>query len=343
MLPFTVNGGWLRPSLHRTLGMILLGCPLFTVPVRCEAQNLVPNPSFEDYVDCPWSPGFNSKPLYWDRWDQSPEYFNSCAGTLGNVDTLLDVPWNGITWQYAYDGEGYVGGATYQSGDFHEQIGAPLLQSLVVGQTYYASFYTNLAMRGSYWPARWASNNMGLLFTMDEHIWSMNTGAGPEFALRNYAQVYSDEVILDTTGWTLISGSFVADSAYQYVVIGNFFQDVLTDTVHLELGGTIGAYYLYDNVCVSPNPGQCPMVTSVEDDNDPVIQVFPNPVSSVLNVQFQGAVVIAVYDGVGRLVFAQRGSGFHALSVDMLAPGKYGLVVDLENGSRSRSSFVVMR
>ena len=346
MLPYTVNGGWLRPLLRRTLGTILLGCPLFIVPLRCEAQNLVPNPSFEDYVTCPSEPGFNpnSKPLYWDRWDQSPEYFNSCAGTLGNLDTLLDVPRNGMTWQYAYDGEGYVGGITYTGGNFHEQIGAPLLQPLIVGQTYYASFYTNLALRGSYWQPRWASNNMGLLFTMDEHIWSTNTGAGPEFAVRNYAQVYSDDVILDTVGWTLISGSFVADSAYLYVVIGNFFSDALTDTVHMEQGPIGGmAYYLYDKICVSPLPGQCPMVTSVEDLEKPVIQVFPNPVSSVLNVQFQGVFNLSVYDGAGRLMLAQRGSDSEALAIDWLSPGRYLLVVELENGSRSRSSFVVMR
>lgn len=345
MLPYTVNGGWLRPLLRRTLGTILLGCPLFIVALRCEAQNLVPNPSFEDYVLCPSETGFNpnSKPLYWDRWDQSPEYFNSCAGTLGNVDTLLDVPWNGLTWQYAYDGEGYVGGITYQIGDFHEQIGAPLLQPLLVGQTYYASFYTNLALRGSYAQPRWASNNMGLLFAMDEHIWSTNTGAGPEFAVRNYAQVYSDDVILDTAGWTLISGSFVADSAYQYVVIGNFFSDALTDTVHMEQGPSLGAYYLYDKVCVSPLPGQCPMVTSVEGVHEQMFQVFPNPVSSVLNVQFQGVFNLSVFDGAGRLMLAQRGSGTEELTIDWLSPGRYLLVVDLENGSRSRSSFVVMR
>jgi YD repeat-containing protein len=331
--------------LRRTLGTILLGCPLFIVSLRCEAQNLVPNPSFEDYVTCPSEPGFNpnSKPLYWDRWDQSPEYFNSCAGTLGNLDTLLDVPRNGMTWQYAYDGEGYVGGATYTINDIRELIGAPLIQPLVIGQTYYASFYTNLALRGSYWQPRWASNKMGLLFTMDEHIWSMSGNLAPEFIPRDYAHVYCPDVVTDTAGWTLVSGSFVADSAYQYAVIGNFFSDALTDTVHMEQGPSGGAYYLYDNICVSPLPGQCPMVTSVEDVDEPVIQVFPNPVTSMLHVQFQGVFNLSVYDGAGRLMLAELGSGSRVVIVDMLAPGRYLLVVDLENGSRSRSSFVVMR
>jgi hypothetical protein len=81
----------------------------------------------------------------------------------------------------------------------------------------------------------------------------------------------------------------------------------------------------------------------VEDLEKPVIQVFPNPVSSVLNVQFQGGGDLSVYDGAGRLMLAQRGSDSEALAIDWLSPGRYLLVVDLENGSRSRSSFVVMR
>ena len=344
MLPQTVNGGWLRPLLHRTLGTLLLGCPLFIASLPCEAQNLVPNPSFEDYVTCPNSPGFNSKPLFWDRWDQSPEYFNSCAGTLGGVDTLLDVPWNGFTWQYALDGEGYVGGATYQTGDFHEQIGAQLLQPLVVGQTYYASFYTNLAMHGNYWVTKWASNNMGLLFTMDEHIWPTNTGVGPEFAIRNYAQVYSPDVITDTTGWTLVSGIFVADSAYQYVVIGNFFADSATDTVHVEDGVSLAAYYVYDLICVSATPGQCPMTTGLDERKKYRVLVYPNPASSFLNVQGAGIRSLAVRDGAGRMCLEQRGAGREfTLNLAQLEQGSFFLEVQYDDGSRTIEPFVVMR
>ncbi len=139
MLPLNASNSCLlrqaSTSLARTVAVCLLGMAL----LRCEAQNLVPNPSFEVTDTCPHTIGFSvgDRPLFWNRWDQSPEYFHACAGDLGGADTLVDVPWNGFTWQYAHDGDAYVGMALFLDDDFHELVGAPLLQDLVVGQTYY--------------------------------------------------------------------------------------------------------------------------------------------------------------------------------------------------------------
>ena len=77
----------------------ILGCLLLLAALRCEAQNLVPNPSFELNDTCPYTIGFQEgdKPLHWDRWDQDPEYFHASAGNFGSADSLVDVPWNGFT------------------------------------------------------------------------------------------------------------------------------------------------------------------------------------------------------------------------------------------------------
>jgi hypothetical protein len=288
--------------------------------------------------------GFGSKPLHWDRWDQSPDYFHACAGELNDTDTLLDVPWNGFAWQYAHDGDAYVGMACFQVDDFHELVGAPLLQPLVVGQTYYVSYWVNLATEGSYWETRWACNNQGVLFTMTEHIWSGVTGDGPEFIPRNYAHVNNPEIVTDTTGWTLISGSFVADSAYRYIVLGNFFSDALTDTVHLSTDPSLAAYYFYDAICVSPLPGECPVATSIDGRPQDALQMRLLVLGNWLRVDgARSGSVGSVFDAGGRLVRQWALHPDAPLDISAWAEGLYIVRVEASGAAPWSEKFVVMR
>jgi hypothetical protein len=282
--------------------------------------------------------------LYWDRWDQSPDYFNACAGNLGGVDTLMDVPWNGWTWQYAHDGDAYVGMTTFEPNNFREHVGAPLVEPLVVGQTYYVSYWVNLATEGSYWEARWASNNQGVLFTMDEHIWSGQTGSGPEFAPRNYAQVNNPTVITDTANWTLVSGSFVADSAYRYIVLGNFFDDAHTDTVHFIPGPSAAAYYLYDAICVSSVPGECPMSTAIMEQGQDGVVVQVTAGSEWLHVEgAETGFRIWVFDAGGRLVVQSAINGPIVQDIRDWPDGMYVARILGRKGEGWSKKFVVMR
>ncbi len=312
---------------------------------RCEAQNLVPNPSFELHDTCPSIFGFASKPLYWDRWDQSPDYFHACAGELGGIDTLLDVPWNGFTWQYAHDGEAYVGMTCFEPNDFREHVGAPLVEPLVVGQTYHVSYWVNLATEGSYWETRWACNNQGVLFTMDEHLWSGQTGSGPEFTPRNHAHVNKPTILTDTANWTLVSGSFVADSAYRYIVLGNFFDDAHTDTVHFTPGlPSWAAYYLYDAICVSPTPGECPTATGLAEPSHGAIAVRVSGGGGWLQVDgAEGGSTGRVYDAGGRLMAQFACGGSAAQPIGHWPEGIYILRVQGPGGSPWHRKFVVMR
>ena len=70
-----------------------------------------------------------------------------------------------------------------------------------------------------------ASNKLGAKFSTVSYSYSN------PIQINNFAHVYSDSVIKDTTSWTLIKGEFTADSAYQYISIGNFFDDINTDTI----------------------------------------------------------------------------------------------------------------
>lgn len=332
------------PNWNSVIGASLAAtCLVAACALPCNAQNLVPNPSFEEYDTCPAFPGFVSKPRYWDRWDQSPDYFNACAGNLGDADTLLDVPWNGFSWQLAHHGDAYVGMACYQVDDFHELVGSQLVQPMVVGQTYHVSYWVNLATEGSYWETRWACNNQGVLFTMEEHIWSGISGDAPEFTPRNYAHVNNPAVVTDTAGWTLISGSFVADSAYRYIVLGNFFSDALTDTVHLSTEPSLAAYYFYDAICVSPTPGDCPMAMAINDAARTAVQVIVLEGQWLRVIGAEAGSRGEAFDAGGRRVAQWMLQPESQLDISGWAEGLYVLRVTGGGSKAWSGKFVVMR
>ncbi|MEX1132301.1 MAG: hypothetical protein WEC15_03680 [Flavobacteriales bacterium] len=310
------------------------------------AQNLVPNPSFEDNTACPVAIGFQgfSKPLHWEKWNESPEYFNACAGSLGGVDTLIQVPLNGFGFQHALHGEAYVGmlafGALSGGISFREYAGCQLLNPLVVGESYDLSFFTNVAFDGSYWSPTQACNNMGMLFTMQPNIWtSLNW---PPFALRNYAHLHSTAIISDTANWTLVSGSFVADSAYQYLAIGNFFSNALTDTMNLASDDYVDAYYFVDGVCVRLSGQPCEFITSIAEPVEQGPIVWPNPAADLVQLRAGAGTRWQAFDAVGRLMDAGISTmDLLEVPVHHWAPGEY--VLRLEGASRRHVRFVVMR
>lgn len=74
------------------------------------AQNLVPNPSFEDTVHCPIGQGLIDEAQGWYHAGYSVDYFNPCANASGASN---GVPNNWVGSQLAYDGNSYVGMVTY--------------------------------------------------------------------------------------------------------------------------------------------------------------------------------------------------------------------------------------
>jgi len=88
------------------------------------AQNLVPNPSFEENSYCPVTFNQTSLNLITD-WRQiatgTPDYFNACSDKAG-------VPTNVFGNQSAKAGDAYAGLVTFASSkrDYREYLSAPL-------------------------------------------------------------------------------------------------------------------------------------------------------------------------------------------------------------------------
>ncbi|MFZ1694948.1 MAG: hypothetical protein WAT74_17255 [Flavobacteriales bacterium] len=235
------------------LPIVLLLCSQHT-----RAQNLVPNPSFEEYFNCPNDYGESFELRNRFMANATPDYYNACY--TASEDTC-GVPLNFAGFQYPASGNGYIGMVTYSNDPpygFRELIGVRLTVPLAPGATYYTSFKvscTNGYPNPDTW-TRYAANKLCISIRADsllDPLW---------FPPDNVAQFASDSVVMDTSGWTLLSGSFVAMSTAQWLYLGNFFDHasvtavVIDPTCPDEYG-----YYYFDDVCLSLNPGECPFAT----------------------------------------------------------------------------------
>ncbi len=191
---------------------------LFVCTVTCYSQtNLVNNGSFETYSSCPtafsqvdYATGWN-KSFIWNAnsggWHT--EYMNSC-----NTGNWVGVPVNGWGTQSAYNGNGYIAQAPScpsQQANYRENIYTQLNSPLQIGATYTVSYRITLADNCKY-----SCNNV-----------CVQLGTDAVFPINNQALCASGNVSSKTT-WTLVSLSFVADSSYTYLSLGNFFDDANT-------------------------------------------------------------------------------------------------------------------
>ena len=311
------------------LGLVL-GCLGFVAALRCEAQNLVPNPGFEEADSCsdqlPPFAGIHD----WYSVNGSPDHLRSC---LPYGDTR-GLPMNFFTYQEPFEGSSCAGVYTYWQNDqaeYREWITAPLLSPLVVGQTYYCSFRANAAFGGNEAnPQHWLANDkVGMRFiTTTMPQWNVGD---PLPVPPDHADILYPQILSDTLGWTLVSGSFEADSAYQYVMIGQFFSNALTDTLHFADPNSVflwypRAYTLVDAVCVSPNPNGCDLGQGSGEVASQGAMLFPNPAREELVVVGQPGTEVCVLDAVGRLLWKERMVGDRmVLAVGGWARGAYGL------------------
>lgn len=317
---------------------VLLGmhCLLLVAALRCEAQgNLVPNGSFEEMDDCAEANTWyypDTGPLGWYSYAGSGDYYLSCL-PLGAFNSS---PLSAFAFQLPQEGAAYVGVATYSDvGQSREYFAIELQEPLEVGVAYYASCYASASWNG--WNQQFwlASSHVGMRFTVAAEQWEFGDPL-PPFA--NAAQVFHPGILTDTVNWVLVSGSFVADSAYRYVVIGNHFDNAHTDTLHFaDYDQSARAHTLIDNVCVSLDPLGCPLANEVAERVTNAVVLFPNPVEDQLRIS--GVAVgqpITIHDVCGRQLWQDRGTGGDLRwRVQDQAPGLYVLRVKQAGGYRA--------
>jgi len=274
------------------------------------AQNLVPNPSFEDFVECPISLGDFDNSVGWSNYSQTADHFHSCHTEALSVS----VPSNWYGFQYPNSGDAYCGMISYTgSNNYREIIGAELLSPLIIGQKYYASMHVcsaNETIESGY-----GANRLGFKFTNSSYD-VLNP-----IPIDNFAHIYSDSIVVDTLNWVRLFGSFTADSAYTHVAIGNFFDINNTDTIDWSGWGTQVAYYFIDDISVSTdslfmlNTNNLNSVSTHRKFN-----IYPNPTNQYAILQFdklsQANHTLTLYDIRGRSIKTIVGIFTEEITID---------------------------
>ena len=171
------------------------------------AQNLIPNPSFEDHGTLP---GFNMTSLpisYCDIWTRpnlgSPDYFhNSYFSSTSN--------------QIPRTGDAYAGfiAVNYGADGYREYLHAPLLSPLKAGKQYCVIFYISLMDNNGKW-----TDDFGVYFSKGALNYS-TTDSLPLIV----PQVTNPDgnYISDKINWLPVSGTYTASGGENYITIGIF-------------------------------------------------------------------------------------------------------------------------
>lgn len=235
--------------------------------IALQAQNLVVNPSFENYTGCPQGPSELDNANNWrdpftnvngDTCSTS-DFFHAC-NPLGGL--AVGVPANILGTEPAHTGDGYAGIILFEgfvpnltscdyipglSSSWREYVEGELSQPLVAGQQYCVSFYVSLADG-----VKWASDDFGVYFS--NTLVDVNCTTVQNSVLPFTPQLeYCDSAITETNGWTRLQWTYVASGGEQFITIGNFKDDNST-TVACVNPSAINpySYYYIDDVSVVP-------------------------------------------------------------------------------------------
>lgn len=305
---------------------------LFFVLLSCKTYsqiNLVPNGGFEIHDTCPQLGDQIQYATGWSKVSEinsTPDYYNACSPS-----NAMGVPRSFLFYQDDIRNCGaYAGVATwdYTGNSGREQIGVQLSQPLIIGQKYFLSFLTVMGgTSDGFYYFDTPSNNIGMRLSTVQY------SASNPAPIDNFAHLRSVSIISDTANWVRVSGSIVADSAYNYLMLGNFYDDAQTDTSTMTCANCTNSYgyYLLDNVCVSTDSMLCNggvdlmscTVSVPEPNNNNSFALFPNPTTSFFTISssFYTPFSIKIYNSLGQLVYSKNNITSNNLELDVSSFG----------------------
>jgi len=271
---------------------------VLTIALKINAQvNLVPNPSFEEFSICPdnWGQVINASG--WLKLKGSPDYFNSCSSYS------FSTPKNNMGNQVPASGNSYIGLIFYSRLGLNadEMLGIQLNQSMVVGVRYFISFKNVLKYNSPFGGVCCACNKLSLKFS--KNLYSLSSPP----SINNTAHFFTNNVNSDTLNWSKAFGSFVADSTYSFLSLGNFFSNGNTN-INDIIPSNDFAYYFIDDICISTDSTftsnyQYTGITKNNINSD--FSPFPNPFNNYISLNYptKERYSVKVYNTLGQLLF----------------------------------------
>ena len=208
-----------------------------------EYPNIVPNPSFEKYSATPIGWFYKGK-----HFTEVMKYWNSPTTASPDVfGPKVRVPsqWaeKGFGKQSPKDGRSMTGITVYgcENGKPHcrEYVQIQLSEPMVIDQDYYVEFWV------SGLPRSLMINNLGVYFSEEE------VKITTDELLNFTPDVFAKKILNANTGnWVKISAKFKATKEAEYLVVGNFYSDSLTNVKSTRSDHLNYAYYYIDDFLV---------------------------------------------------------------------------------------------
>ncbi|MCC7301866.1 MAG: T9SS type A sorting domain-containing protein [Bacteroidia bacterium] len=212
---------------------------------------------------------------------------------------------------------GYAGIIVHGGNDSREYIETSLLDTLIAGKVYCVQFYVSTANISGH-----GIDLIGAYFSNDTIL---TTGFNNLPYLPQVSHLQGS-CIGDTSNWVLISGSFVAAGGERYITIGNFSNDVGTDTSCFIASWPPATYFYIDDVSVI----DCGWSGLDESTNDFNVSVFPNPAQGEITLEFNSSIpyetTFEIVNVAGQKVLSailKKNTNLHKLNLEGLNPGIY--------------------
>ena len=243
------------------------------------SQNLVLNPSFEDFYDCPRDMSlFHRNVKKWTNPNNgTTDYFNSCSDKMGFQN------FNG--YQKARTGNGYAGIYIYFKKNYREYVQGSLKSTLKRGNKYQVKFHISLAEN-----SRYALKELGIMMTSKKANFKPNTNINAKLIAKHHPSLafrptFSKEFYDNDKEWIEVSFTYTAEGFENYFAIGNF--NTNSNTKKSKARQTkyeSFSYYYIDDVSIEPLEKE--YIKEIEENiEEPIIKV--NEVYTFKNVLFE--------------------------------------------------------
>ena len=224
---------------------LLFACSaIFLSGQEPDSENLVINPGFEYYYNCPEESGSIAMSLedIVAPTQGSTDYYNTCSHEMMAGGNFMG-------YQRPLEGDGYVGLYMFAPKDYREYVTLKLQETLIPGQRYEIRFFVSMAEKTEF-----AVSEFGILFTdkpMDVQTRrNIPVNVLQKRGLNTYTTAGNPHYFTDKDGWTQVVGAYIARGDENFITIGNFQSNA--DTKLTKKGSNLkkAAYYYMDHVSV---------------------------------------------------------------------------------------------
>ena len=295
------------------------------------AQNLIPNPSFENITN-PFcgimnTSDFTATILDWTSpTDGTPDaYFTNVETSCYNFQPFseYDGPIGIKGNQTPFSGTTMLGCGLFSIDGLNqrEYVQTQLTAPLTIGQTYELNFQVSLADFTEFY-----LGEIGIHFSTNQ---LSGNGSAP---LNVSPQIIAETGLENYQDWVAVSTTFTPTENYEFMTIGNFNNDANTTLFPNPNAsgeaGTYGAYYFFDDFSlIDTNP------VGINNFETAGIQFFPNPVDESIQLTLPNSmnqVKVNISNMHGRNIYTQQFTSESIININTanLPTGTYLILIE---------------